>query len=125
MNSEEISELVKFAQENNKKLDITGMLLYQNRTFVQLLEGEKDVVLALYEKIQQDERHTRVETFWEQEIEVKSFAKWSMALADLSNARDFDQDVLSTFMQEGFTDETMGKDPSVGQELLLGLRSSL
>jgi hypothetical protein len=37
------------SRENNLRLDVTGMLLYKGGNFMQMLEGEKDAVLGLYE----------------------------------------------------------------------------
>jgi hypothetical protein len=47
----DLSEPTVKSHENNGKLDLTVMLLYQEGNFMQVLEGEDKDVRALYEKI--------------------------------------------------------------------------
>src|ERR1700734_2023146 len=54
----DLRELLRKANENNSKLGITGLLLFKGENFLQVLEGERETVLALYKKITQDPRHT-------------------------------------------------------------------
>lgn len=60
----ELTEILQQARENNRRLGISGMLLYHNREIMQLLEGEEAVVKDLFQSIAQDDRHTRVEAFY-------------------------------------------------------------
>ena len=53
----ELFELLEICRENNTRLGITGMLLYKDGNFMQLLEGEETPVRRLYEKIGSDSRH--------------------------------------------------------------------
>ena len=56
----ELPELLEECRTNNAKCDITGILLYHNQSFFQVLEGDRSVVEALFEKVASDSRHTRV-----------------------------------------------------------------
>lgn len=67
------------ARTFNADHDVTGMLLYRQRVFVQLLEGPEGVITQLYRRIAADERHRNVETLVEAPIEKRRFARWSMA----------------------------------------------
>jgi len=60
MSEDELRDILTKARENNQKLELTGMLLYRNGFFIQALEGEEEVVTALYEKIKQDPRHRSI-----------------------------------------------------------------
>ncbi|MEQ8240260.1 MAG: BLUF domain-containing protein, partial [Cyclobacteriaceae bacterium] len=53
----ELELLLNESRTNNKKFEITGMLIYLKNQFIQILEGEKETVLNLYHKITQDQRH--------------------------------------------------------------------
>lgn len=75
---EQLEELLRESQENNRKLNITGMLLYRDRFFIQALEGEEDVVMPLYEAIAEDERHRNVLLVYKNTITQRSFPDWSM-----------------------------------------------
>ena len=53
MTLSEVRELIIKAQINNHFKDLTGILLFDGDTFLQVLEGPKDTVMALFEKIDQ------------------------------------------------------------------------
>lgn len=75
---EEIEEMILQSTKRNKSLNITGCILYNEREFFQLLEGEKDFVHTLFEKIKQDQRHSNLRVMWESSIEKRAFENWSM-----------------------------------------------
>ena len=70
--------LLSQARARNKQLEITGMLLYADKRFIQVLEGEKKNVLALYKVIEKDSRHFKVTTQIENEIDSRMFPNWTM-----------------------------------------------
>lgn len=75
----EMEELLQKARENNMRDDITGCLIYYKGGFVQLLEGDKEKIEALYAKIEIDPRHKNVTIFSEDEISKRTFPNWGMA----------------------------------------------
>lgn len=75
----EMEELLQKARANNQREDITGCLIYYKGGFVQLLEGDKDKIEALYEKIKIDPRHKNVSLFSDDEISKRTFPNWGMA----------------------------------------------
>lgn len=57
-------------RQNNKKKTITGILMYADGNFLQLLEGEYQNVQQLFKLIQQDKRHhyiTKIKEGYEKE----------------------------------------------------------
>ena len=76
----ELVELLESARLKNKELGITGMLIYYNREIMQILEGEEDVVKALFKTISEDVRHTSANVFYQGDIDERAFSGWSMAL---------------------------------------------
>ena len=48
---EDLIELLRESRENNKAHHITGMLLYLNGKFIQILEGMKGDVIKVYANI--------------------------------------------------------------------------
>jgi hypothetical protein len=58
--TEELAELHQVARDTNARLGLTGMLLHAEGSFFQVLEGQADVVDALYAKIECDQRHAQV-----------------------------------------------------------------
>jgi len=63
----------------NAKRDITGVLVFVDGVFLQVLEGEKDDVDDLMESIRRDTRHCNIKVFHEEEIAVRAFPTWRMA----------------------------------------------
>src|SRR5208283_4698336 len=63
----------------NQARGITGVLIFVDGVFFQILEGEKDVVIDLMESIQRDTRHSGVKVYRERETDERAFASWSMA----------------------------------------------
>lgn len=63
----------------NRAHGITGVLVFVDGAFLQILEGEKDDVRDLMERIERDPRHHGVKVFVEQETDTRAFAEWNMA----------------------------------------------
>ena len=74
----EMEELMEKSRTNNLACDITGCLVYYNGGFIQIIEGEKATVLALFEKIKLDKRHRKVHLFSECKIAQRTFNNWGM-----------------------------------------------
>jgi len=79
LTSAEMEELLEKARANNQRDDITGCLIYYKGGFVQLLEGSKEKIETLYDKIKMDPRHKNVTLFSDDEISKRTFPNWGMA----------------------------------------------
>jgi len=80
---EELQSLLDECRRKNARAGITGILLYQKRSFFQVLEGDRKVVETLYETISEDKRHKRVTKVIVESIEERAFADWTMGYAKL------------------------------------------
>jgi|TARA_R110002073_G_scaffold139085_3_gene288995 hypothetical protein len=78
----DISDILKVSQKNNAREGITGLLMYHDQLFFQVLEGERPSVETSYERIGFDKRHQGLTLVWEGEVEERAFPAWSMGLAD-------------------------------------------
>jgi hypothetical protein len=58
----DLQVLLEQARTYNAQQQLTGLLLYSDGQFVQLVEGPEAAVRALYARIQADPRHTQVVT---------------------------------------------------------------
>ena len=74
-----LQDLVEQCQANNKRLGVTGVLIYSEGNFMQVIEGPDLVTHALYDQIKCDDRHRDVTTINVQPLEVREFQYWSMA----------------------------------------------
>ena len=103
MSSNDLLALLEQSRDKNKRLGITGFLVYHHGEFIQILEGGKKEVLDLYDTITQDERHTEVNLIWEGPIAERGFSDWSMAFAN-TNLLDLSRlEGYSEYLQKRFS----------------------
>lgn len=81
----DILDILKNSQEFNLKYNITGCLLYFDKEFIQILEGDEQSVKNLFSKIKKDIRHTNVNLLLENGKTERVFKNWSMAFNELSS----------------------------------------
>lgn len=85
----DIQAIGEVSSKNNKNLDITGILLASNDMFFQILEGEENKVLPLYQKIIRDRRHKDFACLSrERKVETRIFAGWNMNTVNLDTQND-------------------------------------
>jgi hypothetical protein len=63
-----LMRLLESARAFNQTNGITGILLYDNQQFGQIIEGERASVMKAWKRIQEDKRHHRVELLEIREI---------------------------------------------------------
>lgn len=73
-----LKDLVSNAVSFNIESEITGMLIFMNDRFIQVLEGEEKVVKSLYQSICKDPRHEKQLILVEHPIHKRNFVGWSM-----------------------------------------------
>lgn len=81
---DELHAILKASKANNPKLGVTGALCCADGVFMQALEGGRDAVNALYNKIAADPRHRDVVLLSYDEIAERRFASWSMGQVNMS-----------------------------------------
>ncbi|MBK8024200.1 MAG: BLUF domain-containing protein [Chloroflexi bacterium] len=86
LTDDELKDILVVARDTNKPLEITGMLLYRDRFFIQALEGDEAAVRGLYEKIAKDPRHINVLTVYTGPIEARRFPDWTMGFNKIADA---------------------------------------
>lgn len=82
--SEQLVTLLLRARQQNTAAAVTGMLLHVDGAFLQVLEGEADVVHKLFLSIAADHRHHRILLLLIREIAARTFPDWSMGFFDAS-----------------------------------------
>jgi hypothetical protein len=75
----DLQTLLERSRTYNAHQQITGLLLYSDGQFVQLVEGPEAVVRSLYARIRADARHTQVVTLSDGPSPQRWFADWHMA----------------------------------------------
>lgn len=79
MRPEDLAQLLDKAWAHNAEQGITGMMVYHRRQFIQLLEGNRDAVQSLYDRIAGDVRHQQLRKIWDGPIRERGFSDWGMA----------------------------------------------
>lgn len=113
----DLKDIIVSAERNNHDDEITGMLIYHDGTFFQMLEGSKEKVIASFEKIKQDPRHSAVIKLFEGETSKRHFPDWKMALK-VVNAEEFEKIKAYETIEEGnkFLNEV--NDDHIGLQML-------
>lgn len=73
LQEQKIDDIMVQSGKHNNDRRLTGILFYNERNFFQLLEGEKEIVENLYEKIKQDHRHKDIIQILEKPVYKSAF----------------------------------------------------
>jgi hypothetical protein len=123
--SDELRLLLKQARENNNRDGITGMLLYKNGQFMQVLEGSAEAVTATFSRISRDPRHRKVKVLLNGAVQERRFSSWSMAFRDLSLPDHQEVPGFSEFLNTPLTGKEFDGDPEQCENLLLLFKKNL
>lgn len=108
---DDLISLLRQCRTKNIENNVTGLLLYGYGNFVQLLEGDEDVVLDLYTKhIAADTRHRNLSVLQQHTAPERLFKNWSMAF------RPLDAERLRILNPVGYLDP---EQPATGNKNLL------
>jgi Sensors of blue-light using FAD len=82
---EKLTKLLSQSRHFNSENGITGLLLFDEGHFMQLLEGKKKMIENLMARIKKDSRHREVEILEEGTASDRQFSDWSMAFLDFAS----------------------------------------
>ncbi len=68
------------SQRNNLRDNLSGLLIFSNPYFLQVLEGPQVTLERLYGKLKADHRHSAVQLLSLSPVENRTWANWSMGL---------------------------------------------
>ncbi|MGL4237586.1 BLUF domain-containing protein [Tabrizicola sp.] len=75
-----LDELLVTCKRNNAPANVTGILHYNGNYFLQVLEGGRAEVSAIYHRIAADPRHINIILISCQDVRERIFPSWSMGL---------------------------------------------
>ncbi|MDG1730637.1 MAG: BLUF domain-containing protein [Algibacter sp.] len=73
------------AKANNLKHNITGILIYKNQNFLQVLEGEETIIYETYKRIENDSRHKNIIKVINTTIEQRIFEDYNFGFTVIDN----------------------------------------
>ncbi|OAS25503.1 BLUF domain-containing protein [Methylobacterium platani] len=79
-----VRQILAASQANNRRVGVTGALMFNGGAFAQVLEGPRSGVEDTFERIQRDERHGDVTVLQCGPVEARGFPDWSMAFVGQS-----------------------------------------
>ena len=113
-----LADILQSAVRHNQHDGVTGMLLYAEGNFLQVMEGEPGTVQATFERIRKDPRHRNVTVLLEEALDQRHFSQWSMGYKQLRA-----EDVLAfpqyaPFFKYGFNAKAFEPTPGDALDLL-------
>lgn len=80
----DLALLLAGSRIRNDERGLSGLLLYRNGQFMQVLEGPEPAVRALLATIAEDPRHSGVRALHEERIDDRRFGSWAMGYRSIS-----------------------------------------
>jgi hypothetical protein len=108
------------AVRNNTVHMITGMLLYANKRFLQVLEGDSKAVHVTFAQIKADSRHENVTLLLEQKIEAHYFQHWNMGFRHLLDEELASFPAYAVYFEDDFSH--FKTQPQIALEILKTFR---
>lgn len=118
MSTQDLLPLLQGCREHNAGSGVTGMLLYGNATFLQVLEGEEAVVDALLETIRRDPRHTDLQVLYRKTIERREYSDWSMGFKRVADKELLKVPGLRDFAEQDFNPAYLTQHRAVVESLM-------
>lgn len=118
---DQLNELLEQARLRNDELDITGLLLYKDMSFIQLIEGPEQQVSELFEAIKSDDRHYNVRLLDKTLKTERTFRQWRMGFVDITK-ESMDIDGFIDYFAPGVSLDAIIDTPSKALQLLAYFR---
>ncbi len=122
MSDQDLLDILDVARERNKKEGITGMLLYRQRFFIQVLEGEEKNVDKVYASISKDLRHGNIMLVQKAGVMARSFDEWSMGFRNLDQVNPDEHPGFSEFLTQNVPQDYFTEDLNRAKRLLLAFK---
>jgi len=125
LSKDDINSIVKASEVSNRILNITGLLLYKGGNFMQLIEGDSEIVHILQSKIKDDIRHTGMITLLSENITHRNFENWSMGYQDIDFLMGNDRELIKPLIIGEFDSEIYRKNPYRALALLKAFKKNM
>lgn len=102
---EAVDAILATSARNNPARGITGLLLFNGRNFLQLLEGEEGEVAALMDTITADPRHSGVSVLDRRGIAVRTCPDWAMKRVLIAESIENRREMLGRDLPQGLDPE--------------------
>jgi len=117
----DLKDILKTARAFNEKNNLTGCLLYHDNQFLQMLEGEFQVLLELYDRIKKDPRHRDFLLLHMKETDYRIYSNWTMAFKTLDQTELKNASGVTEFTEL----ETEEEESHMSKELFQAISSDM
>lgn len=115
---EELLHLLKIARKRNQENGITGLLLYKDGSFMQVLEGSVNDIETVFASIKGDARHSRVRTLLYGPITSRMFNQWYMGFYNIDNLDSNEFEGFSHYLRNAHSIQGLIDHPSDALKIL-------
>jgi hypothetical protein len=120
---DDLYALVEKARQKNSPQQLSGMLLFHDGTFVQLLEGSAAAIDKCFATISADSRHTDIQILFRGSVNDRDFPDWTMGFERVTDAWNLPREWATIF--EDVAPLKCDGSVSAVKELLLSFRHTL
>lgn len=113
-----IAEILEKSIKNNTRDELTGLLTYNSKYFLQVLEGTYSNLTDRYSVISKDSRHSDVELISFDSIDERVFLDWAMVGIGLNELDNKEKAYLSNKYGTEDGDVKIPSDPQLAYSLL-------
>lgn len=125
LNDQDLSEILNSCRTNNNILNVTGMLLYSEGVFIQVLEGDENIITELYRRIVTDPRHHTPLLMTRGTLDKRQFPDWRMGFRKLTRKQVAVRSGITDFLSPDFDCKQFLDNPSVPHKLLLSFKKNM
>ena len=126
LTNKDLDQILASARRRNLAEDVTGMMIYHQGEFVQILEGTKESVEKVYQKfISPDPRHTAINKVHENTISHRSFNQWSMGFVGAPKIESHMPLSAMEILMDMLTDEAKLKPLSLGLSAFVSIYNQI
>lgn len=118
LSNDELDAILQSSVQHNQRQEITGMLLYSDGNFMQVIEGEESKINETYERICEDTRHRNIILVNQETIAEREFESWSMSFRRLSLRDAEENPTYAPFFINGIDAAKMLTQPGLAKGLL-------
>jgi hypothetical protein len=118
LSANEIREILDSSVRHNTPQEVTGLLLYSEGSFMQVLEGEEDAVNETMSRIAADSRHHGIVELNRSIIAGREFGRWAMGFRGIEAQDATTWPAYAPFFIHGFNAKLIDAKPGIALEIL-------
>ncbi len=99
LSESELNGFLATIRRKNEIQNITGLLLYNDEAFIQVIEGNREKIHQIFDLISKDSRHSNIVKLLEEPITKRAFPGWSMGFRKIDKEQNLQLPGFSDFMQ--------------------------